>query len=126
MSGRNHVAVLTIVSIVMCLVKVEGYEDKSHQRLSQRALQVAMANANGVPPDLLNQFVSSRGDINKLGLRVIEGAGHRASGRAVKITPLTAKSECVVCDLKSIRRRGRSYIISRAASSGPRQLTAGL
>ena len=77
MKRTSHMAVVTIMSLILGVTSTEGYEDNTHQRLSQRAIQVAANNAGaqGVPPNLVSLFVYSDGTMNTLGLQVISGAG---------------------------------------------------
>jgi len=75
MRHDNSAKYLVLLISSLLLIPLIGYEDNTHQRLTERSLIIAAANADGIPSDLVSQFVDSDGHVANYGLKIINGAG---------------------------------------------------
>ncbi len=78
---------MSFVILVVLMIRVnclQGYEDNTHQRLSERAIQIAAINASDVPDELVALFVDVQGNIQPLGIQIINGAGAGPAARGEK------------------------------------------
>lgn len=75
MIKKARILVMAVLVFSFCVNGLRGYEDNTHRKLSERAIQVAGTKASGIPPELVAQFVDAKGNIRALGTQIINGSG---------------------------------------------------
>ena len=94
MRGK-YIVPLILMVMLFETVSINGYEDVTHQKLTQRALQVAADNAGSqdVPSSLVQKFVFPDGRMNTMGFEAINGAGMGPEARGDKGHPVATDGE---------------------------------